>query len=308
MGIGTGAAATAALCTATAGNVGLEPTDVMAHLQSQTKNGQSAIFEVSAESSRDCFVERFGIEKSEYELDILQGNRSADGRPMVKVSGYGKYTAADAVDFAAGRPYVRRPAIEHTVRSLVGPDVELPDFLAGASLRQPGHLDVLRERSPQLSAINSGGWEKVTLIVDSGASDTVIPPKVCRAAEIRSSSKVGTEYEVADGGVAKNLGEKLCEMKVNESDDIGLEIAFQVVDKVNKALLSVHRVCMQGHDVVFSETKGNFILLNGSTDNVIPLRTVGGTYEIDVWIRPGEGGGPSLGGAEAPFARPVNAR
>ena len=167
---------------------------------------------------------------------------------------------------------------------------------------------MLRERSPQLSAINSGGWEKVTLIVDSGASDTVIPPKVCRAAEIRSSSKVGTEYEVADGGVAKNLGEKLCEMKVNEGDDIGLEIAFQVVDKVNKALLSVHRVCMQGHDVVFSETKGNFILLNGSTDNVIPLRTVGGTYEIDVWIRPGEGGGPSLGGAEAPFARPVTAR
>ena len=146
------------------------------------------------------------------------------------------------------------------------------------------------------------------MIVDSGASDTVIPPKVCRAAEIRHSSKVGTEYEVADGGVAKNLGEKLCEMKVNESDDVGLEIAFQVVDKVNKALLSVHRVCMQGHDVVFSEAKGKYILLNGSTDDVIPLRTVGGTYEIDVWIRPGDGGGPSLGGAETPFARPVTAR
>ena len=65
---------------------------------------------------------------------------------------------------------------------------------------------------------------------------------------------------------------------------------------------------MQGHDVVFSESKGNFILLNGSADDVIPLRTVGGTYEIDVWIRPGEGGGPSLGGAESPFARPVATR
>ena len=127
------------------------------------------------------FVEQFGIDKAEYDSDILCGNRSSDGRPCVKVGGYGKYTAADAIDFAAGRPYVRRPAIEHTVQSLVGPDVELPDYLASASLRQPGHLDVLRERSPQLSAINSGGWEKVTLIVDSGASDTVIPPKVCRA-------------------------------------------------------------------------------------------------------------------------------
>ena len=199
---------------------------------------------------------------------------------------------------------------QFTVRSLLGPNTNLPEHVANASLLPPsqvGAANVLRTRSPQLNVIKDG-WEKITLIVDSGASDTVMPPKVCRAAEIRHSSKVGTEYEVADGGVARNLGEKLCEMKLNEDDPGGLEITFQVVDKVNKALLSVHRVCMQGHDVVFSETKGNFILLNGSTENVIPLRTVGGTYEIDVWIRPGDGGGPSLGGAEAPFARPVTAR
>ena len=63
------------------------------------------------------------------------------------------------------------------------------------------------------------------------------------------------EYEVGDVGVAKNLGEKLCEMKINENDTTGLEIAVQVVDKVNKAHLSVHRMCVQGHDVA-SETKG----------------------------------------------------
>ena len=54
--------------------------------------------------------------------------------------------------------------------------------------------------------------------------------------------------------------------------------------------------------------KGFSYLLNGSTDDMIPLRTVGGTYEIDVWIRPGKGGGPSLVGVEAPFAQPVAAR
>ena len=85
----------------------------------------------------------------------------------------------------------------------------MPKGLAGASLRAPGQVgsaNVLRERNPQLSAINDEGWERITLIVDSGASDTVIPPKACRAAEIRHSSEVGTEYEVADGGVAKNMG------------------------------------------------------------------------------------------------------
>ena len=150
-----------------------------------------------------------------------------------------------------------------TIRSLLGPGADLPEGIAGASLRAPACIasaNVLRERNPQLSAINDGWWERITLIADSGASDTVIPPKVCRAAEIPHSSKVGTEYEVADNGVAKNMSEKLCEMKVNEDDKSGLEIAFQVVDKVNKALLSVHRVCAQGHVVVFSETKELYIL------------------------------------------------
>ena len=47
-----------------------------------------------------------------------------------------------------------------------------------------GSANVLLERNLQRSAINDGGWEKITLIVDSGASDTVMPLKVCRAAEI----------------------------------------------------------------------------------------------------------------------------
>ena len=229
-----------------------------------------------------------------------------------------KFDASDAIDFENGRPYTRKrhrapwahppEADQPTVQSLVGFGVELPKFFSGASLRGPAHLDVLRERNPQVSAINDGGWERITLIVDSGASDTVIPRKVCQAGELRSSNKIGTEYEVADGGVARHLGENLCAMKINEDNKTGLKIAFQVVDKVNKALMRVNRVCAQGHDVVFSEKRGDFILLNGSTDDVIPLRTVGGTYEIYVWIRPSEGGGPSLGGAEAPFAPPETAR
>ena len=83
-----------------------------------------------------------------------------------------------------------------------------------------------------------------------------MPPKVCQAAEFRHSCKVETEYGVADGGVAKNLGEQLREMKVNEHDATGLEIAFHVVDKGNMGLLSVHRVCTHGHDIVFPEKKG----------------------------------------------------
>ena len=110
---------------------------------------------------------------------------------MVRVGGVGKFCASDAIDFENGRPYGRKrerapwahpPEVDRlTVHSLVGPDVELPKGIAGASLRAPAHIgsaNVLRERSPLLSAINGGGWERITLIADSGASDTVIPPKV----------------------------------------------------------------------------------------------------------------------------------
>ena len=98
-------------------------------------------------------------------------------------------------------------------------------------------------------------------------------------------------------------------MKVSEHDTSGLEIALQVVDKVNKALVSAHRVFTQGHDVVLSERKGNLILLNGSPDTCIPLLAVAGAYELGVWIRMGTGCGVCLGGAEGGslFVRPLPA-
>ena len=61
---------------------------------------------------------------------------------------------------------------------------------------------------------------------------------------------------------------------------------FQVVD-VNKALLSVYKVCEAGHDVIFSKNdSSSAILIGGDPKNRIPLRRCGGTYELDVWLRP----------------------
>ena len=62
-------------------------------------------------------------------------------------------------------------------------------------------------------------------------------------------------------------------------------MAFQVVD-VPCALLSVYRMCEAGHDVVFSKAKGDYILFGGDTAKCIPMRKSGGTYELDVWLKP----------------------
>ena len=146
---------------------------------------------------------------------------------------------------------------------------------------------LFRERpSTKLAAASEVQWEKVTLTVDSGASDTVVPPTVCPGAELLKTSRVGTEYEIADGGVIENLGEKRCLTRFEPAGSSEqMLMNFQVVD-VSKALLSVHKVTEQGHDVQFSEKLGNFIFLNGDRSQRLELRHVGGTYDLDVWVKP----------------------
>ena len=141
-------------------------------------------------------------------------------------------------------------------------------------------LHGLWERRSLLAAIDIPQWEKVTLTVDSGASDTVVPPSVARFVELLSSSKVGTEYEVANGGVVVNLGEKRCEIRTSGDTQNTFLMSFQVVE-VHKPLLAVSKLIEAGHQVVFG--KDSHILL--SCGDKVPIRLSGGTYEVDVWIK-----------------------
>ena len=77
---------------------------------------------------------------------------------------------------------------------------------------------------------------------------------------------------------------------------------FQVVEKLTKALLLVHKVCSQGHDVVFSERKGNYMMVGGDPNNKNPLRASGGTYELDVCVQPSNDGSGKI---QSGFPRPV---
>ena len=161
---------------------------------------------------------------------------------------------------------------------------------SGRQIGDAGSVFLFRERPRSgLAAIGEPQWEKVTLTVDSGASDTVVPIAVCPGAELIKTSRVGTEYEIADGSTIENLGEKQCLTKLAVGDASNpMLMSFQVVD-VSKALLSVHKITEQGHDVLFSETRGNAILLNGDPKQRIELRHCGGTYELDVWVKPAAG-------------------
>ena len=123
-------------------------------------------------------------------------------------------------------------------------------------------------------------WEKLTLTVDSGASDTVVPPKFCAWSTIFHTDKVGTEYEVANGQVVHNLGERRGTIRV--SDKVGeLSIAFQVVE-VHKPVLAVSSLTAQGRKVIFSDRDDHILLKSGEK---LALRNVNGVFELDVWMK-----------------------
>ena len=78
----------------------------------------------------------------------------------------------------------------------VGEDV-FPNFLCG-----------LWSMKATSAVADHPEWERIMLTVDSGASETVVPPDVASCLPLIHTSQVGTEYELANGGVVVNLGER----------------------------------------------------------------------------------------------------
>ena len=93
-----------------------------------------------------------------------------------------------------------------------------------------------------------------------------------------------------------SLSERHCLLKFGEcetTDKDAMGMTFQVVD-VSKPLLSVSRGMEQGHDVLFTmRGDGSAILVDGKSDQRIPLQHSGASFELDVWVKP-----------DAGFARP----
>ena len=118
-------------------------------------------------------------------------------------------------------------------------------------------------------------WEKLTLTVGSGASDTVVPPRFYSCSTI-----FHTEYDVVNGDLVHNLGERRCTILVGK--DVGeLIIAFKVVE-VHKPLLAVRSLTAQGRRVILAD-QDDHILLSGNQK--FPLRNVNRVFELDFRVK-----------------------
>ena len=127
------------------------------------------------------------------------------------------------------------------------------------------------------------------MAVDSGASESVVSEDMLtRVTTVEGyAQKKGVQYEVADGTLIPNLGEK----KFVAASDGGVTRQMKAqVCEVNKALLSVHRVAQAGNRVVFSAS-GSFAQ-DESTGETMELVEKGGMYMLRLWVEAQSFGGP----------------
>ena len=120
-------------------------------------------------------------------------------------------------------------------------------------------------------------WEELEMAVDSGATETVVGEGMLLDVETRDGEarRKGVQYEVADGTLIPNLGEKKF-VAVAEQGEMR-KMTAQVCD-VNKALLSVSKVVKAGNRVVFEE-EGSYVE-DRSTGERLYLKEAGGMYML----------------------------
>ena len=116
------------------------------------------------------------------------------------------------------------------------------------------------------------GWQAVSILIDSGASDSVAPKSFFPNVPVMetNASKMGLEYTAAGGHKIKNLG--MCRPVVFTTDGFKHLMSFQVAG-VSKALGAVSRIVGAGNRVIFDDpnTVGSFIE-NKTTGKITPLR------------------------------------
>ena len=127
-----------------------------------------------------------------------------------------------------------------------------------------------------------GEWEEITIAVDSGATETVISEDMLTSIDIVEGEcrKKGVEYEVADGTMIPNLGEKRF---IAATENGVLRRMTAQVCEVNKPLLSVKRILQAGNRVVF-DPEGSYIE-DKSSGEIMHLREEGGMFLLKLWAK-----------------------
>ena len=137
--------------------------------------------------------------------------------------------------------------------------------------------------------VEKNAWEPLPqpIIIDSGASTSVMPLKWC--AHVRTheteASKRGEHYTAANGGKTFNKGDKVVTLMSREGHMRNMR--FTSCD-VERALGSVSAICKQGHTVVFNAPEhpdGSYIYHIESGERM-ELMHKDGVFVLDTRVAP----------------------
>ena len=215
--------------------------------------------------------------------DALNRNNK-DQHPMPKRSdlirseswprpGEGIGISAGMVEKAVERTEVERKEEERQNRSVahLGEKLQALSFLKTLG----GTLSMTKESSQ---------WQQPIITIDSEASESVATAGAASNVQIVESlgSRSGVIYEVANGQVIDNLGQKDC-IVVARGGSMEQSLLFQI-SEVHRLLLSVSKLLAVGKRVIFDDEWS--YIEDKFTGERLTLVPKDGLFELHCWVRP----------------------
>ena len=165
------------------------------------------------------------------------------------------------------RRSAKRAQRAHRYRERLGPQLAP----IGVFLNRPG--------GPRLAPV-ARGERVVRAVIDSGAEDTVVPPKLLPSEVTPSAmSRAGQTYRAANGAPIANYGKTTVEFRDADGNKCGMH--FQVAD-VERPLVSVAKLADAGNRVVFDD-KGGYVE-NVRSGRRVRLQRDGNVFVLDMHI------------------------
>ena len=132
--------------------------------------------------------------------------------------------------------------------------------------------------------VNTEAWEDIEFEValDSGSVVHVCAPSDIPGylVEDSSGSRRGQEFLMGDGGVIPNLGQKRLNLSDTKAD---MQSVFQIA-AVTRPLMSVGKICDEGHTVTFSDVMA--VVHNKEGEELCKFhRSNGGLYVAKLKLR-----------------------
>ena len=131
-------------------------------------------------------------------------------------------------------------------------------------------------------------YEKISIMVDSGASETVASEEYFPAYELIETTASGVTYSSAADKTAEpivNLGQKLVEV-VDEYGTCSWA-KFQICRGLGQGRIlgSVSRLVQANHTVVFQSPELGSYIENNFNGYRTYLRQCNGSYYLDLWVK-----------------------